>query len=206
MMMRATGVAAAAVLGMSAIWAAGPRAQARIEPTNSAPNPYQTIEGWAKMPEGRTWGATSAVDIDRDGRSIWVAERCGANRCVNQATGEVSPLDVVLKFDPSGQLVRSFGARMFVFPHGIHVDRDGNIWVTDGQDNFPSRGRNAPPDAPLPPPPATPMGHQVFKFSPEGKLLLTLGRPGGNRPGAPPDPASFYQPNDSSPTNAVTSS
>src|SRR5688572_27636617 len=54
-------------------------AQSQVAPTNSAPNPYETIEGWAKMPEGRTWGATSAVDIDTDGKSIWVAERCGAN-------------------------------------------------------------------------------------------------------------------------------
>jgi sugar lactone lactonase YvrE len=177
-------------------------AQTPVKPTNDAPNPYVTIEGWAKMPEGRTWGATSAVDIDRDGKSIWVAERCAANRCVNQQTGEVSPLDVVLRFDENGKLVRSFGAGMFVFPHGIHVDRDGNIWVTDGQDNFPTRGRNAAPDAPLPPPPPKPMGHQIFKFSPDGKLLLTLGKPGGNRPGEPADPASFYQPNDVT-TNAA---
>src|SRR6187455_1079970 len=75
-------------------------------PTNDAPNPYNTIEGWAKLPEGRTWGSTSAVDVDKDGRSIWVAERCGANRCVNQQTGEVSPVDVVLKFDESGNFVK----------------------------------------------------------------------------------------------------
>ena len=89
-----------------------------------------------------------------DGRSIWVAERCGANRCWNRAEGKISPLDVVLKFDPNGNLVKSFGAGMFVFPHGIHVDRDGNIWVTDGQDNFPRRGRGAAAGAPLPPSPA----------------------------------------------------
>ena len=57
-------------------------AQATATPTNDAPNPYQTIEGHFKLPEGRTWGSTSAVDIARDGRSIWVAERCGANTCV----------------------------------------------------------------------------------------------------------------------------
>jgi len=187
---------AIAVVGALAIWTAGSFAQAKVEPTNSAPNPYQTIEGWAKLPEGRTWGATSAVDIDKDGKSIWVAERCGANRCVNQQTGDVSPLDVVLKFDSTGKLVKSFGAGMFVFPHGIHVDRDGNIWVTDGADNFPTRGRGAAADAPLPPPPAKPIGHQIYKFSPEGKLLLTLGKAGGNRPGETPDPSSFYQPND----------
>ena len=57
-------------------------------------------------------------------------------------------------FDESGKLVRSFASGMMVFPHGIHVDRDDNIWVTDGQDNKPRRPRGAPPDSPLPPPPA----------------------------------------------------
>jgi sugar lactone lactonase YvrE len=173
-----------------------------VAPSNDAPNPYVTEEGWAKMPAGRTWGATSAVDIDPDGRSIWVAERCGANTCWNGAEGKPSPLDVVLKFDPTGKLVKSFGQGMFVFPHGIHVDRDGNVWVTDGQDNFPRRGRGAAADAPLPPMPATVIGHQVYKFSPDGKLLLTLGKAGGNRPGQDADPASFYQPNDVT-TNAA---
>lgn len=155
------------------------------QPTNDLPNPYRTIEGWAKMPDGRVWGSTSAVDIDRDGKSIWVAERCGANTCLN------SDLPVVLKFDESGRMVTSFGAGLMIFPHGIHVDRDNNIWVTDGQDNKPRRPRNAPPDAPLPPAPAKLIGHQVFKFSPDGALLMTLGAAGGGT-GA----EGFYQPND----------
>src|ERR1051326_6250389 len=128
-------------------------AQATMKPVNDPPNPYRTVEGWAKMPEGRTWGATSAVDIDKDGKSIWVAERCGANTCWDRAAGKMSPLDVVLKFDETGKLVKSFGAGMFVFPHGIFVDRDGNIWVTDGQDNLPTRARGAAAGAPVPPPP-----------------------------------------------------
>lgn len=152
---------------------------------SAQPNPYRTIEGWAKMPDGRTWGATSAVDIDKDGRSIWVAERCGANSCLG------STLPVVLKFNPDGTLAASFGGGLMIFPHGIHVDRDGNIWVTDGQDNKPRRPRGAAPDAPLPPAPATLIGHQVFKFSPDGKLLMTLGTAGGGT-GA----TGFFQPND----------
>ena len=172
-------------------------AQAPLDtPTNDAPNPYVTETGWAKMPDGRTWGATSAVDVDRDGRSIWVAERCGANTCWNAAEGRPSSLDVVLKFDANGALVKSFGQGLFVFPHGIHVDREGNVWVTDGQDNLPRRARGAAADAPLPPMPVRVIGHQVYKFSPDGALLLTLGKAGGNRPGEPGDPASFYQPND----------
>jgi sugar lactone lactonase YvrE len=149
------------------------------------PNPYRTVEDWAKMPAGRTWGATSAVDIDKDGRSVWVAERCGANSCLG------SELPVMLKFDDSGKLVTSFGAGLMIFPHGIHVDRDGNIWVTDGQDNKPRRARGAPADSPLPPAPAKLIGHQVFKFSPDGKLLMSLGVAGGGT-GA----EGFFQPND----------
>ena len=152
---------------------------------SSQPNPYRTVEGWAKMPEGRKWGATSAVEIDKDGMSVWVAERCGANSCLG------SDLPVVLKFDRSGSLVKSFGAGLMIFPHGIHVDGDGNLWVTDGSDNKPRRARGAPPDTPLPPPPAKLIGHQVFKFSPEGELLMTLGVAGGGT-GA----TGFYQPND----------
>jgi DNA-binding beta-propeller fold protein YncE len=124
--------------------------QNNSQPVNDPPNPYQTIEGWAKMPEGRTWGATSAVEIDPDGKSIWVAERCGANTCAG------SSLPVVLKFDETGKLVTSFGAGMFIFPHGIHVDKDGNVWVTDG----------VPPGAANQP--IAGKGHIVVKFSPEG--------------------------------------
>src|SRR6188474_2557006 len=117
----AAGVAALGILTGGAFAQAPAQAPASgawmsATPTNDAPNPFQTIEGWAKLPAGREWGSTSAVDIDKDGQSIWVGERCGksaegraANRCVN-AAGEVSPLDPILKFDPSGKLVTSFGA------------------------------------------------------------------------------------------------
>lgn len=172
-------VAALATFGVTAA------AQPTMAPTNDLPNPYQTIEGWAKMPEGRTWGSTSAGAIDRDGVSIWVGERCGANSCLN------SDLDPILKFDSTGKLVRSFGKGMLIFPHGIHVDPEGNLWVTDGQDNRPRRGRGQPADAPLPPMPETLVGHQVYKFSPDGRLLLALGVPGGVR-----DTGYFFQPND----------
>ena len=163
-------------------------AQPDMKPTNDLPNPYRTVEGWAKMPEGRTWGSTSAVAIDRDGQSVWVAERCGVNNCVG------STLDPVLKFDVTGKLVKSFGAGMILSPHGIVVDKDDNIWVVDCACTIGGgRGRGGSAGAaPAPAPPATDptKGHQVFKFSPDGKLLLTLGKPGGGR-----DPEFFFQPN-----------
>src|SRR5689334_15452873 len=162
-------------------------AQAGVAPTNDLPNPYQTMADYFTLPAGRTWGSTSAVDIDKDGRSIWVAERCGQNSCADPATGKMSPLDPVLKFDASGKLVKSFGAGMIAFAHGIHVDRDGNIWVTDGNDNrpMPARGRSGG-EAPAPAPGAGTVGHQVIKFSPDGRVLMRLGKAGvaGNPPEA----------------------
>ena len=131
---------------------------------NSQPNPYRTIANWAKLPEGRTWGSTSAVAIAPDD-SIWVAERCGANTCAG------SELPPVLHFDASGKLLRSFGEGMFVFPHGLFVDREGNVWMTDAQ------GKGG-------------KGQQVIKFSPEGKVLLILGKAGVAGDG----PDTFNQP------------
>jgi DNA-binding beta-propeller fold protein YncE len=138
-----------------------------MAPTNSGPNPYRTIEGFAKMPEGRIWGSTAAVDIDPDGTSVWVAERCSAQGFIPASqmregqpfNCDGSNLDPILKFDSTGKLVKSFGSGLFVFPHGLHVDFEGNVWVTDGI------GRGA-------------KGHTVHKFSPDGRLLMTLGKPG----------------------------
>jgi hypothetical protein len=115
-------------------------------------NPYRLEAGWAKYPAGRKWGSTSAVDVDRDG-NIWAFERCGARTCAE------SNLTSIFRFDPSGKVLNSFGAGIFVFPHGMHVDRDGNVWATDAE------GKGG-------------KGHIVVKFSPDGKVLLTLGKAG----------------------------
>ena len=129
-------------------------AQATMAPVNDLPNPYETIEGWAKLPAGRPWGSTSSVGIDKDGKSLWAAERCGANSCWNAQAGKTSTSTSIMKFDGRrARWSRASAPGMFVFPHGIYVDRDGNIWLTDGQDNLPRRGRGAAADAPLPAPP-----------------------------------------------------
>jgi len=200
-------------------------AQRDAQPTNDLPNPYASVESWAKLPDGRTWGSTSAVEIDKDGRSIWVAERCGENSCVVDAvTGQMSPKDPILHFDASGTLIKSFGAGKLVAPHGIFVDRDGNVWVTDYQDNAPrpARGSGAgraetaaqrgaaagqpSPGAPAAgqapaggraggqpagPLPGATVGHQVFKFSSDGAVLMTLGKVGGAL-----EPDCCFQPTD----------
>src|SRR3982750_630063 len=114
-----------------------------VQPTNDAPNPYTTVKDYFKLPAGRTWGSTSSVDVDKDGKSIWIAERCGGNSCLDPATNTIKDVPTVMKFDEKGNLVTGFGAGMLIFPHGIHVDRDGNVWITDGQDDAPLPQRGA---------------------------------------------------------------
>src|SRR3954470_14723078 len=168
-------------------------------PVNDAPNPYRTIENFFKLPDGRSWGSTSLVDIDKNGKDIWAVDRCGANSCVSDvATGALNPEDVIFKFDgATGAVLEHFGGGMINMPHGTFVDKDDNVWVTDNDDNAPRPARGAPP-AGAPPAggapaagapaagrgPATPptpgegatKGHQVFKFSSTGKVLMTLGK------------------------------
>lgn len=117
------------------------------------PNPYRAVDDWAQLPDGRTWGATSAVYVDADD-NVWVADRCGENLC------EGSDLDPIFLFAPDGRLIRSFGGGQIVWPHGMYVDADGNLWVADAVGYAPVGDG---------------IGHVILKYSPEGELLLTLG-------------------------------
>jgi DNA-binding beta-propeller fold protein YncE len=148
-----------------------------VEPINDGPNPYRTIRNWGTLPEGRKWGPASGIDIDRDGKSVWVADRCGGS-CAG------SNLDPVLKFDDSGKLLKSFGVGMFVWPHSVHVDRDGNVWIVDSRLTTPAELKKFPGEQVK--------GNVVVKFSPEGKVLMTLGKAGVS--GNPPE--AFTDPND----------
>ncbi len=140
------------------------------------PNPISNIiRDFAPMPDGREWGATAGIDIGPDGH-IWAYDRCGAIELLDPGCEIRSDIDAVFKINRhSGEIMTSFGAGLFVVPHGLHVDSDGNVWVTDWQNND-----------------AGTKGHQVFKFSPEGEVLLRLGQAGV--PGEGPD--YLNEPND----------
>ena len=119
---------------------------------NDYPNPYHVDEGWAKL--GRTFGGISAVDMDRDGKSVWVFERCGKadDGCAKDKT-----LDPVLKFDSSGKLVKHWGAGQFIYPHGIFIGRDNHVWLVEGtsQSNV--------------------VSNVIHEYTQDGKLLRTMG-------------------------------
>src|ERR1700733_8359917 len=111
--------------------------------TNNLPNPYHPVENWAQLPAGVQWGQVIGVQPDAHG-NLWVLHRSDPP---------------ILEFDASGKFLKSFGAGMFVQPHGLAIDRAGNIWTTDEQ------GKDG-------------KGQQAIKFSPDGQVLMTLGKAG----------------------------
>ena len=172
----------AALLGVGVLGQqrGGTPATDKVSPVNSGANPYRVIRDWAQLTiEARPWGGSNGVAIDRDGKSVWATDRCSPGTTPGCLGTKANP---VHKFDDSGKEIRSFGGGMFVWPHGIHIDRDGNVWVADSRapsaddlNKFPAERDE---------------GSTVVKFSPEGRVLMTLGKPGvrGNPPDALTDP------------------
>ena len=143
------------------------------------PNPAPSVTAnWGTLPEGREWGSTAGIDIDPIDGHIWAYERCGAGNfgAGTPVNCDNNPVDPIFKFDRStGEVLANFGGGVMVTPHGIHVDTEGNVWVTDFAGN--DEGTK---------------GHQLHKFSPDGELLMSLGTAG--QPGSGPN--QFNQPND----------
>ena len=128
---------------------------ANMAPINGLPNPY-SAKRVMPLPDGRAWGSTAGVDAAKGHSDIWAIDRCGSNGCVG------SHADPLMHYDASGKLIGHMGADLFAFPHGIHVDQEGNVWVTDP---LPPDGRGA----------GGAVGQQVTKLSPTGKVLLQIG-------------------------------
>ncbi len=133
--------------------------QTRLAPTNDLPNPYARVHPWGELAAPYVPGAyderASFIGADEgpDG-NIYLLSRCLQNSC----TGRSEP--AVLKLDPSGRLLLSWGSGMFDFPHGLDLDDEGNVWVADQR------------------------GHRVVKFDAEGNELMVIGERG--MPGDPP--------------------
>ena len=141
------------------------------------PNPAPMVtRNWGQLPAGRKWGTTAGIDIDPTDGNVWAYERCGAGTAGGGPVDcDNTPLDPIFKFDRNtGAVLANFGKGVMVTPHGIAVDRQGNVWVTDFAGN--KNGTK---------------GHQVHKFSPKGEKLMSLGVAGkpGNADGQ------FNQPN-----------
>ena len=169
-------------LAVSMSGAAANAQPARYSKPTELPNPYRLVEGWPALPKsmnGGRWGEVIRVHVANDG-NIWVFHRCfntvppGHATCIQR--GDSNP--PILEFAPSGKLLKSFGAGLFAYPHGFTIDGNGNLWVSDVNDEATVLGmaaRNAG---------GVVMGQEVLKLSPAGKVLMMLGNEGvsGNGP------------------------
>ena len=144
----------AAVICIATASVVATRAQT-VPCVNDAPNPYHLVNDWAHTP--RPLAATNNVYVDAKD-NVWVFDRCEDQGC---AGSKVAP---IWEFSPDGKVIKNFGAGMFVFPHQVVASRDGSIWVVDGQAKD---GK----------------GMQVTKLSPDGKVLMTLGKAGAGGKG-----------------------
>ena len=133
-------IVAIAMLGAAA------SAQQYPKPTE-LPNPYRLVVGWPTLPKsmnGGRWGEVIRVHVHSDG-NIWVFHRCfntvppGHATCIGRGCSNPP----ILEFDPSGKLLKSFGVGLFAYPHGFTVDGEGNLWVSDVNDEATVLGMSA---------------------------------------------------------------
>lgn len=150
----------ASVFGLLAVGAFGidmragePARQASV--ANKPPANYRVVHGWPMLPENSVLDEVSAVGVDSHG-NVLVLQR-GGRKWPDSDVLDQTPITVptVFVFDGrTGRLLAKWGEKLFALPHSLTVDRQGNVWVTDVA------------------------LHQVYKFSRDGKLLLTLGERG----------------------------
>jgi peptidylamidoglycolate lyase len=138
---------------------------AKIESENLGS--YVLIENWPKIPEDLVLGNPTGLGIDTQNNIVVFhrASRVWQKPIPEDKIQENTILNINNK---TGEILKSWGADLFIMPHGLEVDKENNIWVTDVA------------------------LHQVFKFSADGTLLLTLGeaKVSGN------DDDHFYLPTD----------
>ena len=135
--------AATALIGVA-------QAQSSYSCVNDLPNPYKQVTGWAQME--RPWAPTNNVFVDNKD-NIWVMDRCEDKGCLGSHEAPIWELS------PDGKTMKNFGAGLFIFPHTVKPDAEGNVWAIDGDAK---EGK----------------GNQIFKMSPDGRVLMTLGKAG----------------------------
>jgi len=125
--------------------------RAANEPSAS-PDAYHVVHGWPVLPEGRSLDIVAGVGVDSHG-NVFVFHRAGRRWPASDTldTATIADPPVILFDGRTGRELAKWGAHTFAMPHGLSVDPHDNVWTTDVALN------------------------QVFEFSHDGRLLLTLG-------------------------------
>ncbi len=135
--------------GMVLAWLGTNAAGGWAQPRRTIPR-YQVVHGWPVLPPGEVLGSAAGVDVNSRGE-VYVFHRAGRTWEEPLPTTPIRRPTIAVFDGESGRLLRQWGAGQFAMPHGLSLDHHGNVWMTDVA------------------------LHQVFKFSPHGRLLLTIG-------------------------------
>lgn len=111
---------------------------------------YELVQNWPQLPEGTVLGNPTGIGIDTQ-QHIFIFSRAGRPWSEPMPDSFITSNTVLMLDKDSGKLLKSWGANLFIMPHGLTVDKNNNVWVTD-------------------------VGlHQVFKFTHDGQLIMKLG-------------------------------
>ena len=137
-------------IGFGLIWIIA-KYVATPAPTGEA---YHLVADWPNLPTGIEIGQVSGIGVDSGG-DVFVFHRADKIWEGEELALDTISSETIFVLDPeTGNLIDQWGAEMFVMPHGLTVDQDDNLWLTD-------------------------VGlHQVFKFDRTGNLLMELGERG----------------------------
>lgn len=111
---------------------------------------YELVKDWPQLPPGYKLSQVTGVGVDA-AQNIFLFHRTGREWSEPFPDSTISVATILMLDRHTGKILNSWGANQFIMPHGLTVDRNNNVWVTDVA------------------------LHQVFKFSHEGQLLMTLG-------------------------------
>jgi peptidylamidoglycolate lyase len=113
---------------------------------------YELVKEWPDLPANLKLGNPTGIGIDTN-QNIVIFHRAGREWPLlgSMPASSIQNKTILIVDKDNGKLIDSWGNNLFIMPHGLTVDKENNIWVTD-------------------------VGlHQVFKFSNKGKLLIKLG-------------------------------
>jgi peptidylamidoglycolate lyase len=117
---------------------------------NKSPSAYERVTTWPDLGNGYTLSQPTGIGIDTSDH-VFVFHRAG-RKWTTPFPDSVISQNTILELDnETGKIIHAWGAGYFVMPHGLTVDKENNVWVTDVA------------------------LHQIFKFSHDGKLLMKLG-------------------------------
>ncbi|MDN5205703.1 peptidyl-alpha-hydroxyglycine alpha-amidating lyase family protein [Fulvivirgaceae bacterium BMA10] len=114
---------------------------------------YELVKDWPKLPEDLILSKPVGLGIDSE-NNIIVFHRAGRVLQDPLPEDKIQENTILMLDKQTGEVIKSWGADLFIMPHGLEVDHENNVWATDL------------------------LLHQVFKFSPDGELLLSLGESG----------------------------